>query len=68
MLPLPRAREQEANTVSTDRLGLHHMRIRTRIGFILIGVTYITTITGILAGCGKTFRKNWQIYPDPGSE
>ena len=43
------------------------MRMRTRIGFILIGVTYVTTITSILAGCGVPFKKNWQIYPNPGN-
>ncbi len=44
------------------------MRIRTRIGFILIGITYVATITAILAGCGAPFRKNWQINPNPGSK
>jgi len=43
------------------------MKFRTRIGFIFIGVTYVVTITAILAGCGAPFSKNWQIYPDPGS-
>ncbi|KAL9604728.1 MAG: hypothetical protein Q9179_001766 [Wetmoreana sp. 5 TL-2023] len=41
--------------------------MRTRIGFVLIGVTYVTTITAILAGCGAPFRKNWQINPNPGN-
>ncbi len=43
------------------------MRIRIRIGLAFIGITYVTTITAILAGCGAPFKKNWQIYPDPGS-
>lgn len=43
------------------------MKIRIKIGYLLIGVTYVATITAILAGCGAPFRKNWQIYPDPGS-
>ena len=43
------------------------MRIRVRIGFALIFATYITTILSILAGCGASFKKNWQINPDPGS-
>ena len=44
------------------------MRIRTRLGFFLIGITYVTTITAILAGCGAPFSKNWQIFPNPGSK
>ena len=44
------------------------MRFRTRLGFFLIGITYVTTITAILAGCGAPFSKNWQIYPNPGSK
>ncbi|KAA6410620.1 MAG: short-chain dehydrogenase reductase sdr [Lasallia pustulata] len=47
--------------------GLQHMKIRIKIGYLLIGVTYVATITAILAGCGAPFRKNWQIYPDPGN-
>ena len=43
------------------------MRMRVRIGFGLIFVTYATTIISILAGCGASFEKNWQINPDPGS-
>lgn len=43
------------------------MKIRIRTGYVLIGVTYLATITAILAGCGAPFRKNWQIYPNPGS-
>lgn len=43
------------------------MRMRVRIGFALILVTYLTTIISILAGCGTPFKKNWQIHPDPGS-
>ncbi|KAI4202652.1 MAG: hypothetical protein LQ350_002445 [Teloschistes chrysophthalmus] len=48
-------------------IGLQHMRMRTRIGFILIGITYLATVMAILVGCGAPFRKNWQIYPDPGN-
>lgn len=43
------------------------MKIRIKIGYVLIGITYVATITAILAGCGAPFRKNWQIDPDPGS-
>ena len=49
------------------RIGLQHMKSRTRIGFIVIGVSYVIVITAILAGCGTPFHKNWQINPNPGS-
>ena len=57
-----------ASLTGANRIGLQHMRIRTRLGFYFIGITYVTTITAILAGCGAPFSKNWQIYPDPGSK
>ena len=43
------------------------MRTRIRVGFAVIAITYIATISSILGGCGGTFSKNWQIHPDPGS-
>ncbi len=43
------------------------MRMRIRVGFALIFVTYVITISSILSGCGVPFKKNWQINPDPGS-
>lgn len=44
------------------------MRMRIRVGFALIFLTYVITISSILGGCGVPFRKNWQINPDPGSK
>ncbi|KAJ5101149.1 hypothetical protein N7456_007201 [Penicillium angulare] len=46
--------------------GLINMRIRIHIAYVLIAVTYITTICSILFGC-HPLEKNWQIYPDPGN-
>ncbi|KAF9701158.1 hypothetical protein EKO04_000556 [Ascochyta lentis] len=46
--------------------GLHHLEMRVKIGYALIGATYIATELSILLGC-QPFRKNWQIYPDPGN-
>lgn len=43
------------------------MKIRIQIGYVLIGTTYVATLLSILFGC-HPFHKNWQIYPDPGSE
>ena len=42
------------------------MKIRIRIGYVLIGTTYMATELSILFGC-RPFHKNWQINPDPGS-
>ena len=53
--------------VSLSSTGLQHMRLRIHIGYFLIGATYVITVSAILGGCGTTFRKNWQIYPNPGS-
>ncbi|OSS46302.1 hypothetical protein B5807_08638 [Epicoccum nigrum] len=46
--------------------GLHHLQQRVKIGYALIGVTYIATELSILLGC-RNFKQNWQIYPDPGN-
>ena len=43
------------------------MRMRTNIGFVLIGISYAATLSAILGACGAPFHKNWQIYPNPGS-
>jgi hypothetical protein len=48
------------------RFGLHHLEIRVKIGYFVIASTYIATELSILLGC-QPFRKNWQIFPDPGS-
>lgn len=42
------------------------MQLRVRIGYVLVGTTYIATICSILFGCNP-MHKNWQIHPDPGS-
>ncbi|KAL4963948.1 uncharacterized protein BDV14DRAFT_201430 [Aspergillus stella-maris] len=46
--------------------GLVNMKIRVRVAYILIAVTYIAVICSILFGC-HPMSKNWQIYPDPGN-
>jgi hypothetical protein len=49
------------------RAGLINMRVRIHVAYGLIATTYIATICSILFGC-YPLHKNWQIYPDPGSE
>ncbi|GME54278.1 hypothetical protein GTA08_BOTSDO03595 [Neofusicoccum parvum] len=46
--------------------GIYHLELRVKIGYVLIGVTYIATELSILLGC-QPFSNNWQIYPDPGN-
>ncbi|KAI4274971.1 MAG: hypothetical protein LQ337_003535 [Flavoplaca oasis] len=48
-------------------IGVSNMKIRIRIGAVLLVVTYVATILAILLGC-RPFHRQWQIYPDPGSE
>ncbi|RHZ49765.1 hypothetical protein CDV55_102517 [Aspergillus turcosus] len=45
--------------------GLANMRIRVKVAYVAIGVTYLAVILSILFGC-HPMHKNWQIYPDPG--
>lgn len=40
--------------------------MRVKVGYALIGATYIATELSILLGC-QPFKNNWQIYPDPGN-
>jgi len=47
--------------------GLAHFKIRVQIGFGLILSTWLVVFFSIMFGC-IPFEKNWQIYPDPGSE
>lgn len=47
-------------------LGIYHLEIRVKIGYVLIVVTYLATELSILLGC-QPFSNNWQILPDPGS-
>jgi hypothetical protein len=46
--------------------GLHHLQRRVKIGYAIIAATYVATELSILLGC-HPLRRNWQIYPDPGS-
>lgn len=52
---------------SIRRFGIHYLELRVKIGYFLIGATYIATELSILLGC-QPFKSNWQIFPDPGSE
>ncbi|KIW39362.1 uncharacterized protein PV06_09139 [Exophiala oligosperma] len=45
---------------------LDYMKIRIRIGYGIVIVTYIITELSILLGC-HPFHKNWQIFPNPGN-
>ncbi|KAB2576770.1 hypothetical protein DBV05_g4570 [Lasiodiplodia theobromae] len=47
-------------------LGIYHLEIRVKIGYVLIAATYLATELSILLGC-QPFSNNWQIYPDPGN-
>lgn len=58
---------QTCANLPTCRSGLYHLEIRVKIGYALIGMTYIATEISILLGC-QPFTHNWQIYPDPGSK
>lgn len=49
------------------RAGLYQLELRVKIGYYLIGATYIATELSILLGC-QPFRHNWQISPNPGSK
>jgi hypothetical protein len=55
------------DTSAQHRAGLHHLELRVKIGYFLIGATYIATELSILLGC-QPLQKNWQMYPDPGSQ
>ncbi|KAL8919051.1 MAG: hypothetical protein Q9208_007017 [Pyrenodesmia sp. 3 TL-2023] len=46
--------------------GVNNMRIRIRIGAVLLAVTFLATFLTILLGC-LPVSKHWQIYPDPGN-
>jgi hypothetical protein len=43
------------------------MKMRVRIGYAVVISTYLATELSILFGC-HPFHKNWQIFPDPGSQ
>ncbi|KAL8858195.1 MAG: hypothetical protein Q9178_005207 [Gyalolechia marmorata] len=46
--------------------GVHNMKIRIRVGAVLLAVSFLATFLTILLGC-LPFERHWQIYPDPGS-
>ncbi|KAJ5467565.1 hypothetical protein N7475_005317 [Penicillium sp. IBT 31633x] len=46
--------------------GLQHLPTRVRLGYVILGVTYIATALNILLSC-QPFEKYWQIQPDPGN-
>ncbi|KAL8798893.1 MAG: hypothetical protein Q9182_006293 [Xanthomendoza sp. 2 TL-2023] len=46
--------------------GVNNMRIRIRVGTILLAVTFLATFLTILLGC-MPIHRHWQINPDPGS-
>jgi hypothetical protein len=49
------------------RVGLNHLAVRIRIGYVLLGVTYAAVALSIIFGC-RPIHKYWQINPDPGSK
>lgn len=58
------------NAPCTDFLfsvGVSNMKIRIRIGAVLLAVSYLATILSMLLSC-QPFHRLWQIYPDPGSQ
>ncbi|KAF7526440.1 hypothetical protein PCG10_004136 [Penicillium crustosum] len=46
--------------------GLQHLPTRVRVGYLILGVTYIATALSLLLSC-QPFHAFWQIYPDPGN-
>lgn len=42
------------------------MKIRIRIGAVMLATTFVATFFAILFGC-YPIKKHWQINPDPGS-
>ncbi|KAI1843496.1 hypothetical protein JX265_001844 [Neoarthrinium moseri] len=46
--------------------GLAHLRLRVRIAYVLLGVTYATVFLSLLLSC-QPMSRFWQINPDPGN-
>lgn len=40
---------------------------RITVGYVVLGVTYLSAILVVFCKC-MPLKKQWQIYPDPGSE
>ncbi|OMP86612.1 hypothetical protein BK809_0003783 [Diplodia seriata] len=49
-----------------ERYQISHLETRVKVGWFLIGTSYIAVLLTILLGC-RSFPKNWQIQPNPGS-
>lgn len=50
---------------SQDRFGAYRWRIR--VGFLLLGTTWLVNFLFVMLDC-RPFSSNWQIQPDPGRE
>ncbi|CAI7654726.1 unnamed protein product [Penicillium glandicola] len=46
--------------------GLQHLPTRVRLGYLILGATYLAAALSILLSC-QPFHAFWQIYPDPGN-
>lgn len=64
MVMLPGPLTQRASYYQ-DHVSMYRRKLR--IGFALIGVTFLTVVMVPFLSCVPT-RKMWQIYPDPGRE
>ncbi|KAI0172128.1 hypothetical protein GGR52DRAFT_549133 [Hypoxylon sp. FL1284] len=49
----------------TSGLMLMHLRLRMRIAYVFLGVTYVLVALSLLVAC-RPMSKYWQINPDPG--
>ncbi|KKY14193.1 putative short-chain dehydrogenase reductase sdr [Diplodia seriata] len=49
-----------------ERYQISHLETRVKVGWFLIGTSYIAVLLTILLGC-RSFPKNWQIQPNPGN-
>ncbi|CAJ2500325.1 Uu.00g031780.m01.CDS01 [Anthostomella pinea] len=47
-------------------LRLNDLKLRLRIGYVIIGVSWTTATLCLIAGCHPTSHY-WQIYPNPGA-
>ncbi|KAH8807837.1 hypothetical protein F5884DRAFT_347824 [Xylogone sp. PMI_703] len=45
--------------------GVHNMRLKVRIGFIVVPISFVVTFVVVLCACWP-IEKHWQINPDPG--
>ncbi|KAK5630286.1 hypothetical protein RRF57_006001 [Xylaria bambusicola] len=51
--------------ISNNRAGVPHLRMRIRIAYLLLIVTYLFVTIGLLVSC-QPFHHFWQINPNPG--